>query len=103
MKKINLKELNDLISSGDKIFIKFGAEWCGQCKMSGLLIDKLEPLYTDIKFFEIDVDDNNLWDDKKLNITEVPTFLGFDNKKLKFNSPGYKIEDELVKLINQLK
>lgn len=102
-KRVTLEELNTLIESGDKLLVKFGAEWCGQCKMADLLIEKVISNYSDIQVIEVDVDDNELWDNETLKITEVPTFVGFKDKGSVFNEPGYKVEDELIKLIDQLK
>lgn len=100
--RINIDNLNSLVSSGKKIFVKFSAEWCGECKMTGLLIDKVKVDYPEIEFVEIDVDDNDLWENETLNITEVPTFVGYNDKQKVFVSSGYQIEEELRILLDQL-
>ncbi len=98
----NIDELNSLVSSGRKLLVKFSAEWCGQCKMAALLIDKVKKDYPDIEFVEIDVDDHNLWDNDSLKIKVVPTFVGFNHKQTIFNEPEYQIEEKLRKLLDQL-
>ncbi len=103
MKKVNIQELNSLVANNTTLMVKFSAEWCGQCKMASLLIDKVKGDFSEVEFVEVDVDDNNLWDDGTLNITEVPTFVGFKNKTTVFNQPGYQVEDKLVELLNKLK
>ncbi len=102
-KIIELSDLNKKIESYDKVILMVTAEWCGECKMAKLLIDKVRNDYQDIIFMEIDVDDNNLWDDKTLNVTQVPTFIGYKGKNIIFNSSGYKVEEELRKLLDSLR
>lgn len=103
MRKINIEELNSLVANNTTLLVKFSAEWCGQCKMASLLIDKIEGNFPEVEFVEVDVDDNNLWDNETLKITEVPTFVGYKNKTTVFNQPGYQVEDKLVELLNTLK
>lgn len=102
MLKINFEELNKKIELGEVLFVSFSAEWCGQCKMSKLLIEKLKGDYPHINFVEVDVDDNGMWDNDKFNISQVPTFVGFKDKKIIFNASGYQVEEALKELLNQL-
>ncbi len=102
-KRIDLNELNSLVANGKKLFVKFSAEWCGQCKMASLLLDKVQLDYPDIEFVEVDVDDNELWDHETLKISVVPTFVGFKNRETIFNQPEYQVEDSLRQLLEQMK
>ncbi len=101
--RIDVNELNSLVASGKKVFVKFSAEWCGECKMTEILINKVKVDYPEIEFVEVDVDDNDMWDNDSLNIKVVPTFVGFDNKQTIFNQPEYQVEANLRKLLDQLK
>lgn len=102
MEKINLIDVNRRIDTNEKVFLKVSAEWCGQCKMTKLIFDKIISKYPNIIFLEIDVDDNNLWDDKILNVKQVPTFIGYNKKKIVFDIVGYQAEEELLKLLDSL-
>ncbi len=100
--RINIDQLNSLVSSGKKLLVKFSAEWCGQSKMAALLIEKVKQDYPDIEFVEIDVDDHNLWDNDTLKIKLVPTFVGYHNRQTVFNESDYQIEEDLRKLLDEL-
>ncbi len=100
--RINVEELNSKVASGKKLIVKFSAEWCGQCRMSSLLIEKIKHDYEDIEFVELDIDDNNMWENDTLNIKVVPTFIGYDNKHIIINESGYHNEEELRSLIETL-
>ena len=102
MIRISLDELNSKIMNEEVIFAVFSAEWCGQCKMSKLLIEKVMHDFPNVIFVEVDVDENKLWDDDTLKISQVPTFVGFKNKSTTFNVSGYQVEEELIKLLKQL-
>ncbi|NQX83536.1 MAG: thioredoxin family protein [Mycoplasmataceae bacterium] len=102
MERITIEELNIKILNNEVLFVSFTTEWCGQCKMSKLLINKVKKNYSNIIFVDVDVDDNDLWDNNILNISQVPTFVGFKGKKTIFNESGYQIEDDLINLLNKL-
>lgn len=101
MERITIQELNKRSANNEEIFVLFSAEWCGQCKMAKLLINKLKDNYKNFIFVEVDVDDENLWDHETLNIKQVPTFVGFKNKKIIFNASGYQTEENLTLLLNE--
>ena len=100
MEKIEFKELNNKIEMDNNLLIVFSSEWCGQCKMTKLLIEKVKSDYPNLVFVEINVDDNNLWENEKLNIKSIPTFVGYKNKEQSFNTPGYQTEENLREILN---
>ncbi len=102
-KILNLKDLNNKLKASEKLVLIASAEWCGQCRMAKLLIEKIKNDYEDVVFVEIDVDDNNLWDDKTLNVTQVPTFISYKNKKVINNISGYQTEDKLKEMLESLR
>ncbi len=103
MKRIDIQELNSTVETGKSILAVFSAEWCGQCKMTAMLIEKIAPDYPEIEIVDIDVDDNGMWDNETLDIKSVPTFVGYKDKQIVFNQPEYQVEDNLRKLLEQLK
>lgn len=63
---------------------KFGAEWCGPCKMMKPVFDRLsdDPDLTAVQFRDIDVDDGS--DDtlaliKNYSVRNIPTFVLTDD------------------------
>lgn len=78
-----LKELIE-ISKDQLIFVYFSAKWCGECKMSNLVFQKLKLIYEKkFLFFKIDVDEEKLWEHKQnefFKIKKVPTFLIYKNQ-----------------------
>ncbi len=102
MERIDIEELNNRIKNHKLVVVIFSTEWCGQCKMSKILVEKIRKKFKDVHFFEIDVDDNNLWDNENFDIKEVPTFLGFKNKERIFLESGYQTEEKLTNLLKKL-
>ncbi len=103
MEKIKIDVLNKKIETDENLVIIFTTEWCGQCKMSKELMEKIIENYSNVVFLEIDVDDNNLWDNESLGIKKVPITIGYKNKKIIFNEHGFQNEEKLNDLLKQLK
>ncbi|MFA5757968.1 MAG: thioredoxin family protein [Clostridia bacterium] len=59
-------------------FVKFSATWCGPCKMVSSTIQKVQPDFPEVKFQDIDVDDNPDLA-KNYKIKSVPTVILFRN------------------------
>ncbi len=102
-RRVNVDELNTLVASGKKLLVKFSAEWCGQCKMARQLIEKVKVNYPEIEFVEVDVDDNDMWGNETLDIKVVPTFVGYDTRQTIFNQREYQVEEDFIKLLEQIK
>ena len=58
--------------------VKFAATWCAPCKVVAKTIDKIKTEFTEVKFQEIDVDDNPELS-KDYKIKSVPTVIVFKN------------------------
>lgn len=58
--------------------VKFSATWCAPCKVVAKTIDKIKTEFTDVKFQEIDVDDNPILA-KDYKIRSVPTVILLKN------------------------
>lgn len=88
--------------------IKFGAEWCGPCKMMKPTIQKLEEKYnvegSNIKVTSIDVDE-----DKRLaakyGVRNIPTiiFVKEDNEIEGTRKVGLRSMDEIESVLETLK
>jgi thioredoxin 1 len=52
------EELTKAYQEYDKILIKFGASWCGPCKAMEPALKEVMEERTDVKIFDLDVDEN---------------------------------------------
>jgi thioredoxin 1 len=91
-----------LDEAGDKpVFVDFYAEWCGPCKISGPIIDKLSDEYADSAVLvKINVDENN---DKagEHGVMAIPTVVIFKNGEEVAREVGFPGEEKYRKLIDE--
>lgn len=71
----NIEQYNELISAG-KVLVKYGAEWCGPCKMMEPVLEEYHELYNQtypgITVLSVDVDQIDNEDTK--TVRSLPTF-----------------------------
>lgn len=103
MEKILLEQLSQKITTDERLLVIVSAEWCGECRMLKLLIDKVKEDYPEIVFAEIDADQDDLWENKDFEVKEVPTFLLFKNGEMIKTVSGYQYEEKLRELLDELK
>lgn len=77
------KELNEMLSSGKAVVVKFEAEWCGPCKASKQPYAKIAENHTDVIFAAVDVDQAKALGDK-YKIKSLPTVIIFDTTGKQF-------------------
>lgn len=90
--------LDELVKEGIHL-VDFYAEWCGPCKM---LMPVLESIEDKINIIKVDIDK---FEDLALEyrIMSVPTLMFFkDGEKVK-ELVGFRDEDELLEVIDELK
>ena len=77
MKQIEtISELNEALNKDDNLhIIKFYGTWCGPCRMIQSIIENIEPLYKDVTFYEVNVDDCEEKLLEEYGITSVPVLL----------------------------
>lgn len=56
--------------------VKFGAEWCGPCRVVNTQLDKMKEEFDTISFVSVDVDDNPELA-KEYKISSLPTVILF--------------------------
>lgn len=64
------EELNELISTGERIIVDYFAEWCGPCKSLG---QYLESMPDDVRMYKVDTSDFI-----SHNVRTIPTLLKFE-------------------------
>jgi thioredoxin 1 len=88
--------------------IKFGADWCGPCKLIAPTIEKLQSKYntegSEIEIISSDVDQNPDLA-KTHKIMSIPTILILKNDEVVFRKTGVmqesQIELELTNILNE--
>lgn len=103
MERIAIDKFEARVNASDKVVAIATADWCGQCKMLKLIIEKVKDNYPEILFIELDTEGDKLWDEERFKIHSVPTFLFFNKGELINNIEGYQYEEKLVELLDQFK
>ena len=97
VKNITEQDFNKEIKEG-KVLVDCYADWCGPCKMLSPIVDELSEELTDVKFFKLNVDDNQELA-QEYQIMSIPTLLIYEDGKLVNTSVGLKSKDELKELL----
>lgn len=90
-------ELFKRMGEGDRLIVKFSADWCVPCRVMTLVAERLAARVTGVEFYEVDVDANaRLAED--LTISTIPTFVHFspDGREVA-RVAGVMREDELAR------
>ncbi|XP_064386038.1 thioredoxin-like [Halichondria panicea] len=70
-----------LKDAGNKwVVVDFTASWCPPCKMIAPIFETLSKEFTEIKFYKVDVDENNETAEDQ-GIQAMPTFKFYQNEK----------------------
>tara|TARA_R110001592_G_scaffold155188_1_gene384866 strand:- start:145 stop:405 length:261 start_codon:yes stop_codon:yes gene_type:complete len=79
--------------------IKFGATWCGPCKMYAPVFALVEKQISDHKFVAVDIDESPATGNK-YSITTIPTTIYLDDNEVEIGRiTGALSETQLVKFI----
>lgn len=99
---MSIEEYNTLVGSNELTIVKAGTTWCQPCKVLAGTIVKLEKELSDVKFIEIDAEDEPEVS-TYLRIKNVPVLLYYKNGELKDKSVGLVSEDAIKEKIEGLK
>ncbi len=105
MKKIKTEEeLNKAIKENDIVVAKFGAEWCGQCRVLEKNITEIEKENADTaEFLEIDVDDADEEFVDKYYLRGLPVSYFFKDGEKTYVVEGLMTKEQLLERISMLK
>ena len=87
-----MKNFEELINSSEKVMIKFGASWCGPCKV---MDKRLAPLIEEgLNVYKVDVEE---WTSlgAKLGVRNLPTTIVFQNGEVIDKILGYATVEQL--------
>lgn len=89
------------VLKSDKAIVDFWAEWCGPCRVLGPRFEELSNEMKDVKFFKVNVD-NNQQTSQKFEIRSIPTMLLFKKGELAGKIIGALPKDSLKQKIEQV-
>lgn len=75
--------------------IKFGAPWCGPCRVQDKILEELTREGYEIEKINVDENEEMV---EKYSISTVPTLLFFDDDKLVERKIGLMRKDEIKKI-----
>jgi len=101
MTELTEDNLQEYLSTNDRVIVQFGATWCGACKIMKPRVKKAAAENTDIVFIYADAE-KHVASRSITPIQNLPTFLGFVNGELVSKTTGSKMET-LNNLIEEVK
>ncbi|MCK5884428.1 MAG: thioredoxin family protein [Bacteriovoracaceae bacterium] len=100
-----VKELNqgnyDSSMEGDHLkVIKFGADWCGPCKMIGPVLEKISGEFENVEIYDVNVDQNQDLS-VKYAVRGIPAVYFVKNGNVVDSFVGARGEADIISMINK--
>ena len=99
----NEQIINEVLKSKKLVVVDFFATWCGPCQMLAPVLINLDKKYNEeVEFYKVNVDENQ---DAAIRygVSSVPTLVFFKNGEEVERQVGYMEEEELSKIIDEIK
>ncbi|MDE5545450.1 MAG: thioredoxin family protein [Malacoplasma sp.] len=97
------KNIESLINQTNISVVKFGATWCGPCKMLAPVLEKLSEELIEVTFIDVDVDDEEAEITvKNSEVSSVPLMVFYKEGKVVNKVLGFRPEEEIKKIIQSL-
>lgn len=103
MEKLTAENIN--LIEHDTVLVKFGAVWCGPCRMMDRILDNVSKKYESdsaVKILSVDIDEHADLA-KEYNVTSVPTMVFLKNSLVCERFEGIKSEASVVDTIESVK
>lgn len=99
--EITEQEFKDIINNSHKlVIVDFFAEWCMPCVMQTPIIEELAEKFNDVKFVQLNVDDNQKLS-ARYSVSSIPCLIFFKNGKEVDRVIGLRDADFLEERINE--
>lgn len=101
MKEISGQELDELVSTGEKVVCDFFASWCGPCRMLSPVLEKLsEEFQGRAQFVKVNVDENGDLA-ASLGIFSIPDVYVFAEGQVKDHNLGFLPEEQMREFLGK--
>lgn len=100
MEIINEKDFAEKTKNG-VVLIDFFATWCGPCRMLSPILENVQDeLGESLKFYKVDVDDNEKLA-RSFGIMSIPTMILFVNGEQKEKHVGLMMQEDIEDMIKK--
>ena len=99
----NEQIINEVLNSEKLVIVDFFATWCGPCQMLAPILANLDRKYNEeVEIYKVNFDETQ---DAAIRygVTSVPTLIFFKDGEEIDRQVGYMEEDELSKIIEEIK
>ncbi len=108
MQKLLWQDAKKFIENNSNIiYLWFGTEWCGDCKMMLPIIEEVVTNYINdeqVSFIKVDAEEANLFGKESIyKVQRVPTHIFIKNKVIKNIMYEYVPKEKIIKEIEKLK
>ena len=100
LKELDQDNLQEIVSSNDKVVVQYSAGWCGNCRIMKPKFKKLARENEDVSFVIVDAE--KYPQSRQLaKVDNLPTFAAFTGGQLKHQTQTNKFE-LLKELVNEV-
>lgn len=94
VKLLNEENYEQEINGAGLKVIKFGADWCGPCRMIAPVLESLTKKHSDVGIFEVNVDENPQLS-MKFGVRGIPAVFFLKDGKVIDSFAGFRGEGEI--------
>jgi thiol-disulfide isomerase/thioredoxin len=100
MLELENDNLNEILSANEKVFVMFGASWCGACKMTKPKVKRMAGENENVQFIYADAE--FMTESRALvgKMDNLPTFVAFNSGAMVAKEPGTKSIDKVLNSLN---